>query len=107
MGEQLEVVDEVGSGFGSAFDAKDDDAAAFAFEVFLVFLEFGIVGESGETDPFDIGMSLKVFGDGEGVFTMAIHANMEGFDSSQDQKAIHGTTYRPAGILNIIKFIWY
>ena len=65
VGEYLERVDELGAGFGSAFDSEDDDTTTFTPEIFLVLLEFRIVGKSREADPFDTWMGLQMLGDGE------------------------------------------
>ena len=90
VGKKLKGVDEFGAGFGSAFDSEDDDAAAFTTEVFLVLGELGVVGEAGEADPFDRGVVFEVFGDGEGVFAVAVHAEREGFDSLEELPGIVG-----------------
>lgn len=90
VGEHLEGVDEFGTSFGSAFDAEDDDAAAFAAEVFLVLGVFGIVFEAGEADPFDTGVIFEMLGDGEGVFAMALHAEREGFDALEELPGVIG-----------------
>ena len=84
VGEELEGVDEFGAGFCATFDAEDDDAAAFAAEVFFVFGEFGIVGETGEADPFDRRVVFEMLCDGEGVFAVAVHTEGEGFDALEE-----------------------
>ena len=84
VGEELESVDELCSGVCSAFDSKDDYAATLAAKVFFVFSELGVVRQAREADPFDVGVVLEVFGDGEGVFAVAIHAKGEGFDSLKE-----------------------
>jgi len=90
VGEQLERVDELCSRFCSTFNSKDNNASTFAAEVFLVFGEFRIVLEPGEADPFDAGVTLEMFGDCEGVFAVAFHAERQGFDALEKLPGIVG-----------------
>src|SRR5688572_14988319 len=39
------------------------------------------------------------------ILTMALHAYMQGFYSTQYQKAIHGTGYGPAALLNKVQLV--
>ncbi len=90
VGEQLERVDKLCSRFCSTFNSKDNNASTFTAEVFLVFGEFRIVLEPGEADPFDAGVTLEMFGDCEGVFAVAFHAERQGFDALEKLPGIVG-----------------
>ena len=69
---------------------KTDHRAAFAAEVFAVERGLRIAGQAGEAHPLDGGVVLQVFGDGEGVFAMAFHAQRQGFDALQEDPGVVG-----------------
>ena len=89
--EELEGIDEFRAGGGTARDAEDDHRAALAVEVFLVERGLGISGQAGVADPFDGGVGLEVFGDCQGIFAMAVHAQRQGFDALQGDPGVVGS----------------
>jgi hypothetical protein len=96
VGEELQRVDELLAGFVAALDAEGDSALGrrgdtFGAGVVLAGLEAGVV------DPLDAGMGLEMRGDGEGVLRVALHAQVEGFDSLQEQEGVEGREGR-AGV---------
>lgn len=56
MTQQGQGIDEFASTVGATLDFKDDEGSALASEVLLVLFVFGIIGQSGVTDPFHLGM---------------------------------------------------
>ena len=81
VGEEFEALDECAPSGVAPFDAEDDHGTAFAVEVFLIECEVGIVWEAWEADPLDLRVVFEVFGNSEGIFAMAFHAEREGFDA--------------------------
>jgi hypothetical protein len=55
--------------------------------------------EAGMIHAFDLWMHLQPFGNGQGIMIMDLHAQGQGFESTQDEKAIVGRLTGAQGIL--------
>ena len=42
-------------------------------------LVVGVAGEAAVLHPSDLGVALEILGDGQGVFAVALHADVEAF----------------------------
>ena len=85
---QLKGLDEDPARIGAPLDAEDDHGAALPFEILFVLLEFGVVGQSREANPFHGGVGLKVLGDREGVLAVTLHAEGKGLDALKKDPGI-------------------
>jgi len=50
----------------------------------------GVGFQSGVIDPGDLGVGLEEVADGEGVFAVGLHAEVEGFESLEEGPGIEG-----------------
>ena len=82
------MVDEFLTSFLAPLDAEDDHGPAFAPEVFEVFGVLRVVGQPGVADPGDAGVALQMFRHAEGVFTVPVHAEGQGFDALHELPGI-------------------
>ena len=87
-GDQLQRVDETPARFCPALDAEAEDAGGTAAHV-VVDQRFVIAGfQPGITHPRHLRVLLQALGNRQGVVADAIHAQRQGFDALQDQKAV-------------------
>ena len=86
--EELERVNKLLAGVVAATNAKGDDGTGTIREIFFCERVVLAAGQARIVDPFDAGMFFQHFGDGEGVFRMALHAQVEGFNPLQNEKRV-------------------
>src|SRR6478672_10798442 len=75
-------------GFQSRFERKRYHSAKTAHLLFGDIV-VRMIGQSREVYFFDFRMAAQKLGYFHTVFTMSLHSQMQGFDASQNQKAIH------------------
>ncbi len=64
-------------------------------------LVLGMAGQAGIDHPFDFWMPLQPGGDVQGVGTVPLHAQRQGFQAAQDHEAVERAGDRADGVLQV------
>ena len=92
--DQLQGVDESRPGFLAALDPEAENAGRAAVHIFLCQRIVRAFRQAGVVHPVDLGVVTQELGHLLGVFTVAVHAQRQGFNALQDQEGIHGAQGR-------------
>ncbi len=90
MGEELERVNKLLPGRGTALDPKAEHGSRALGHVFLREGMVGTRGQRGIGDPVDLRMRLKELGNGQGIGRVTVHAHAESFNTLQKEEGIEG-----------------
>ena len=84
VGDELEVVNDLGARVVAALDAEGEDAAEAAGEVLLCELVRGVRFETEVGHPGDVVVALEPFRQCEGVLRVALGAETERFEAEDE-----------------------
>ena len=84
VGEDLDLVDDLGARVASAFDAEADDPTETAVQILLGVLVVGVRGEAGVVDSADGRMGRQELRNRQRVLVVGLDAQRERLDSLED-----------------------
>lgn len=95
--DQFQGVLKARAAVAATLYAEGEDAGRSPAQILLRQRVFGVIGQAGVFHPADFGMVLEILRHGQRVGADALHAQGQGFDALQDEKAVEGRDGR-AGI---------